>query len=132
MTAFLVALGGAIGALVRWVISVWFSPIDLPIRTSSSRRRSPETTAQFPLPTLLANLIACGVIGVVVRLIQAGTGPYFFLAIGLCGGLSTYSTFAVEISALIRARHHGVALAYLIVSLSGGLLIFLLTSSEIL
>lgn len=124
----MVGLGGGLGALLRWAIMCWIHPVPLPVVTSKSADQSDQTPAQFPLPTFLANLIACAALGSAVQHLATGTNLFTLVAVGFCGGLSTYSTFAVEISALIRDQRRLVALAYLFSSLIGGLLVFSLAA----
>ena len=131
--AFSVATGGAVGALGRWAISMWVHPIALSAATSRAcGRPDHQRSAYFPLPTFLANLLACAVLGLVARTVEGGTGPYALLGVGVCGGLSTYSTFALEMAALVREQHRLVAFVYLASSLIGGLLIFALAAGLLL
>lgn len=125
----MVALGGALGAWLRWVISLLITPIPVPVHGRAKLGDNSPATARFPLPTLIANLMACVALGLTIRYVSEGSSVYPFLAVGLCGGLSTYSTFAVELTALIREHHHWFALAYLGISLGGGLLALMACST---
>ncbi len=82
--------------------------------------------APIPVGTLLINLAGCLVIGVVQTLFldlgAIGRPTQLFLAVGLCGGFTTFSTFSVETVQLIQAGKIGLALAYQTLSLLGGLL----------
>ncbi len=100
-----VGLGGAIGSLLRLVTG------DL------IRRLVPD--AGFPWPTLLINVIGSLVIGAFLRWADqsgAGPAPRAFVAIGLCGGFTTFSTFAVENLALLQGGQPGRAAAYALAS----------------
>lgn len=123
LTLLSVALGGGLGALARWAISCWVQPVSLGTYGSARNSRSAPTVALFPLPTLVANLLACAALGIAIRLWTETTGVYSFLVVGCCGGLSTYSTFAVEVLALWRDQHRWVAMGYLATSILGGLLV---------
>lgn len=90
MEALAVALGGALGSLGRWGIG------------NVLRAALPG----IPAGTFVANVLAGLVIGVVTGACAASPIPpaaKAFLTVGLCGGLSTFSTFSNETFALIEA-----------------------------
>jgi CrcB protein len=100
--ALLVALGGAIGSVLRWVV----------IATAGAR-----FGPAFPWGTLAVNLAGSFVIGAVFEL-TAGPGALspgvrLFLATGICGGFTTFSTFTLDALALGREGSAAFALAYL-------------------
>ena len=101
----LVAVGGAAGAVARWALLAAATP------------------PQFPWPTLLINLVGCGLLGI---LMGRRTRPSTLLLVGtgLCGGLTTFSTFAVEVADLLRHEDGALGLAYLAASVVGGLAAF--------
>jgi CrcB protein len=80
-----VGLGGAIGSCLRYLISNWF------VQTVGSG---------FPWGTFAINVSGSFAIGVVLQLAtsQADFNPYLrlFLATGILGGYTTFSTFAYE------------------------------------
>lgn len=76
MTALLVALGAAVGAPLRFVLA-----------HSLDRR--------WPAGTLLVNTLGSGLIGLFSALSLDGDA-WALLATGFCGGLTTYSAFAVQ------------------------------------
>jgi fluoride exporter len=56
-------------------------------------------TATFPLGTLLANVTACLLLGLIIGLADSrilDEKTKLLLTIGLCGGFSTFSTFSYE------------------------------------
>lgn len=104
----LIALGGALGTLARAALGLHF--VDAP--------------HQFPSTTLSINLIGSFALGfLVVGIFE--TRPRHrhlrpFLATGVLGGFTTFSTFMV---AAVQLAHHGkpvVAVLYVLVSLLGG------------
>ncbi|WP_448615001.1 fluoride efflux transporter CrcB [Modestobacter sp. URMC 112] len=102
------AVGGALGALARWGVGE-----ELP-------------SATWPVATLLVNLTGCLLIGVLLAVLSARppARPWLrpFLATGVLGGWTTYSTFAVDVVRLAEAGAWGVAGAYVLVSVAGGVL----------
>ena len=105
-----IALGGAVGTVARAAID----------------RALPAGGSGFPWATWTVNVAGSLVIGLVVvaALERAAPGRYLLplVGTGFCGGLTTFSTFAVETDRLVRAGHAGTALAYVAASLAGGLL----------
>lgn len=67
------------------------------------------------LGTWLANSAACVVLGVALGSKLSGIAPaaYLLVATGLAGALSTWSTFAAELGALLVEREWMKALGYL-------------------
>jgi len=103
-----IAGGGALGTLARYVIerAVVVSPTGL------------------PWATLSVNVLGSFLLGVVVTLVveRWPTDRYLrpLVAVGFCGGFTTFSTLAVEIDRRIQHGHIGVAAAYLGLSLVAG------------
>jgi fluoride exporter len=65
--------------------------------------------SSFPYGTLCVNLLGCFVIGIVYALANRGgmaDNTRIFLAAGICGGFTTYSSFMYENYAML---HHGQA-----------------------
>lgn len=93
-----VALGGSLGATARWVV------------VSSFDRDG------FPWPVLAVNVVGSLLLGIVLA--EEWTHPkrrlllHDFGGIGLCGGLTTFSTFSVEVVDLARAGDVFTASAY--------------------
>ena len=98
----LVAIGGTIGAGLRWAVL----------------EATPESV--FPWPVLVVNLVGCALLG---ALLGPGTprSTRLLVGTGLCGGLTTFSTFAVEVAQLFRANDPYIAVAYIMASVFGGL-----------
>ena len=97
----LVALGGAVGALLRYLISL------LPYHGA------------FPVLTLMTNLLGALAIGVVVGLADdLGEHRTLFLKTGVCGGFTTFSTFSLETLALFEDGKIGLGALYAAASLA--------------
>ena len=101
----IVATTGACGAAVRWGVAELIE-------------RPPDA---FPWATLLVNLIGCFAIGVAARLLVRGSDRWLGVTTGFLGGLTTFSTFAVETWELADAGRGGLALLYVAASVIGGL-----------
>ncbi|AOS97973.1 Putative fluoride ion transporter CrcB [Microbulbifer aggregans] len=101
-----IAVGGAIGALVRHLVSVWSYPV---------------FEGRFPLGTLIVNVLGSFLIGVVyVAIIERGMlSPEWRLLLmtGLFGALTTFSTFSLETLLLWHNDQPLMALAYILISL---------------
>lgn len=108
----LVALGGAIGSVLRWAVILL-----------AAGRFGPA----FPWGTLAVNIVGSFVIGVVFEL---ASGPVtslspaarVFIATGICGGFTTFSTFSLDALTLTRDGAPGEALLYLAGSVGAGLI----------
>ena len=104
-----VGLGGFLGSVGRWQLGVWLRGL-LP---------------DLPAGTLAANVLAALLIGFVGGLGLAGGLPErqrLFWAVGLCGGLSTFSTFTNETFQLLAAGSWAGALGNVVSNLLSCLL----------
>jgi CrcB protein len=103
-----VAVGGALGTIARYELSLV----------------EPLADGRFPWATFVANVIGSFVLGIaVVTLTEtrpSGSVPRALVAVGFCGGLTTFSTWMVESVLLTRDGDGGVAVLYLVASLVVG------------
>lgn len=103
VTVFLIAIGGAIGSVGRYLVSV------LVLRA---------TTPFFPYGTFLVNVLGSFAFGVIVGLAQhrvpLSNDARAFLLVGVLGGFTTFSTFAIDGLTLLRDGQSGLALVYLL------------------
>lgn len=97
-----VAVGGAVGAVARWALQTALPP----------------APGGFPTATFVTNVGGCLLMGVLVVLVtearQAHPIVRPFLGVGVLGGFTTFSTYAVDAHQLIAGHHLGVAAAYLV------------------
>lgn len=108
--AIAVALGGAAGSLLRFLASAW-------------------VVANWPrhyyLATLAVNLIGCLAIGFLSAwfLLRSDISLVLRtgLTVGVLGGLTTFSSFSLEVLRLLESGQHGLAVSYLLGSVLGGL-----------
>ncbi|GII06093.1 fluoride efflux transporter FluC [Planobispora takensis] len=105
MSALLVALGAAVGAPLRYLTD----------RAVQSRRG-----AAFPWGTLTVNVIGSALLGALLALPVPGWAMTL-AGTGLCGALSTYSTFAYETVRLAGSGARLRAVLNVVVSVVGGL-----------
>lgn len=107
---FAVIIGGSVGCTLRWLLSTRFNSL----------------FPNLPPGTLVVNLLAGLIIGAALAyfLRQPHLDPFWKLMIttGLCGGLSTFSTFSVEVFALLQAGNYIWALTSVLVHVIGSLI----------
>ncbi|WP_208862981.1 FluC/FEX family fluoride channel [Micromonospora chersina] len=104
-----IAAGGVLGALARAGLQAAF----------------PHEPTGFPWATFGINLGGCLLIGALMAVLTARPpGPLVrpFLGVGVLGGFTTFSTYAVDTQRAIAAGAPGTALAYLAATLAGALL----------
>lgn len=104
MIYLLIALGGAAGSLLRYLVGGAVQ------RTSASG---------FPIGTMFVNVSGCFLIGILVRQflnMQISPELRALLIVGFCGGFTTFSTFSAETLGLIEGGEYGRAASYIILS----------------
>ena len=108
----LVAGGGALGAWLRYMISRIFATTMGP------------TAIAFPWATLTANVLGCAAMGLLVGwLARHGGGNdslRLLLGVGVLGGFTTFSSFALEFAVFVERDQIGLAALYVAVSLAAG------------
>ncbi len=104
-----VGVGAALGAWLRWGLSIWLNAFH----------------NQLPLGTLLANLGGGYLIGIAVGFFQ--TYPALslewrlFAVTGFLGGLTTFSTFSAEAMILLQRGDYAWALGHSALHLLGSI-----------
>lgn len=82
----------------------------------------------FPYATLVANVLACLVLGIGIALASKeliASHHRLLLLTGFCGGFSTFSTFSAELIELYGKGDFWQAALYAILSLAAGILALL-------
>jgi CrcB protein len=101
------AAGGILGAEARYGLSLV----------------APHHDQQFPWSTLLINVTGCLLIGVLMTVLLALPSPHRlarpFLGVGILGGYTTYSAFAMDVQRLVLHHRPLVALDYLALTVLG-------------
>jgi fluoride exporter len=102
-----IAIGGILGAEARYGLD----------------SALPHAGDAFPWSTVVVNVSGCLLIGALMVLLLELTYPHRlarpFLGVGLLGGYTTYSTFAVDVQRLVLDHRPLVALSYLGVTVLG-------------
>ena len=97
-----VGLGGALGAIGRYAISM------IPIKT------------EFPFLTLITNILGAVLIGFISGMVSAkqdvSQNIVLFWKTGVCGGFTTFSTFSLEAYELFEKGSTILGLVYAVVS----------------
>ena len=109
MKLLIIGCGGFVGAILRYLVSGWVYSL---------------SGSDFPLGTLVVNVVGSFILGLVL-----GLSDHFilhpqvmlFLTIGLLGAFTTYSTFSYESWSLIEVGSYGEALLNMAASLLLGL-----------
>lgn len=111
-----VFLGGGLGSMARFGISRLVLML--------------EVRGNFPWATLASNLLATAILAwLVLRMqghLQTHGTLWAFLAIGFCGGFSTFSTFSQENFLLLRSGMLGYAAVNVLLSAAAGIALFYL------
>jgi len=107
----LVALGGGLGSVARYLCQRWFA-FNYP--------------QHFPWGTFSVNIAGCLLIGIFWGLAFKSFSDNehwkLFLMTGLCGGFTTFSAFTLEGIALLKEQRMALFFSYVIGSVTLGLL----------
>lgn len=102
MSFVFVALGGAAGAIGRYMISL------IPVRTA------------FPVLTLLTNITGAIFIGFIAGIAaerdSVSANTVLFWKTGVCGGFTTFSTFSLEAYTLLENKSYIMGVSYIALS----------------
>lgn len=101
-----VGAGGAIGAVLRYIISL------IPFR------------GDFPTATFIVNVLGAFALGFISGLVldkDISRETELFFKTGMCGGFTTFSTFSLEAIMLIESGKILLGVFYIMLSLAGAL-----------
>ncbi len=102
----MVFFGSGMGGVMRWMLSRWLN-------------------GSYPWGTLVANVMGCMLLGIInAWLSRKGIGDEtirLLLAVGFCGGFTTFSTFVNENFLLLQGSQALQSIVYMAISLALGL-----------
>jgi CrcB protein len=102
-----VFIGSGLGGLVRFSLGKWVDSWH---------------NTHFPFGTFIVNFFACLLLGFVIGLADhkqiLSPTARMFLAVGFCGGFSTFSTFSNETLTLLQNGHNISLIIYTIGSIT--------------
>ncbi|MBB6445452.1 fluoride efflux transporter CrcB [Bacillus benzoevorans] len=102
-----VGIGGIIGALLRYFIHLWFMNLG----------------SSYPAGTLCINLIGCFALGYLQGMAKVYSLPGWLVTgvgTGIIGAFTTFSTFSMDVTQLIKEGFIIPACTYILASSIGG------------
>jgi len=101
-TVLMVALGGATGAVARYLVGVGATRF---------------IGAGFPWGTLIVNIVGSFIMGALIAALalrySVSNEMRAFLAVGILGGFTTFSAFSLDFAVLMERKDFGLAMLYL-------------------
>lgn len=97
-----VFIGGGLGSSLRFFVSLWLNNEGIKW-----------------IPTMTVNVVGCLLLGAVLALndkSQISESLFLLLAVGFCGGLTTFSTFSAELYFLLKQTAYLQAIYYFLLS----------------
>jgi CrcB protein len=109
---------------VNWLLVVAGAVVGAPLRYLTDRAVQSRHDSVFPWGTFVVNVTGCLVLGLLTGAAAAGaadSAPRLLLGTGLCGALTTYSTFSYETLRLTETGAGLYAAANVVGSVTAGL-----------
>ncbi|MGW0660131.1 fluoride efflux transporter CrcB [Streptodolium elevatio] len=109
---------------MNWVLVVVGAAVGAPLRYLTDRVVQARHGTVFPWGTVAVNVAGSLVLGALTGAVAAGAASSdlaLLVGTGLCGALTTYSTFSYETMRLAETGHRVQAAANVAVSLAAGI-----------
>ncbi|MEU8965137.1 fluoride efflux transporter CrcB [Streptomyces sp. NPDC048491] len=109
---------------MSWIYVVLGAAIGAPLRFLTDLTVQKRHDSVFPWGTFTVNVVGCLILGTLTGAVTAGAAAssvQLFLGTGLCGALTTYSTFSYETLRLAEDGARFYAAANVVVSVVAGL-----------
>ncbi len=103
--ALLVALGGGVGAALRYLVSAWALGAFPP---------------SFPWGTWIVNILGSFLLGLLVARFADDQALRLLLGVGLLGGFTTFSAFSLDLVVMVNRGEAMLGLAYAVSAVAGG------------
>ncbi|WP_371480200.1 fluoride efflux transporter CrcB [Kitasatospora sp. NBC_00315] len=110
---------------MNWILVVAGAAVGAPLRYLTDRAVQSRHDSVFPWGTFTVNVAGCLVLGLVTGAVAAGAASsqlQLLLGTGLCGALTTYSTFSFETLRLAEGGARLLAVTNVLGSITAGLL----------
>ncbi|MFI9718173.1 fluoride efflux transporter CrcB [Streptomyces sp. NPDC052396] len=104
---------------MNWLLVIAGAMAGAPLRYLTDRAVQSRHDSVFPWGTFVVNVVGCLILGVITAM--APEKLRLLLGTGLCGGLTTYSTFSYETLRLAQDGARGYAAANVLASVVCGL-----------
>ena len=106
----LVFFGGGIGSSIRFIVTKYFN----------------KNLISFPIGTSISNLVGCFIIGSLIAYYDRNSIPkkdiFLFISVGFCGGLTTFSSFLLDIFEMLKNENYQNIIPYFSVNFFLGLI----------
>ncbi|THA76500.1 fluoride efflux transporter CrcB [Streptomyces sp. A0642] len=109
---------------MNWLLVITGAAVGAPLRYLTDRAVQSRHDTVFPWGTFVVNVSGCLVLGLLTGAVAAGAASshvQLLLGTGLCGALTTYSTFSYETLRLAEGGARFYAAANAVVSVIAGL-----------
>ncbi|MBU9723764.1 MULTISPECIES: fluoride efflux transporter CrcB [Bacillaceae] len=119
MNLIIVAIGGGLGAVIRYILGIWIK----------------DKTKERAIPTamLVVNVVGAFGLGYFLSSFYGeipvnayDERPFLIIGIGFFGAFTTFSTFSVEAVTLMQKKKWGALTTYVLLSIGGSVLTFLI------
>lgn len=113
MTIFFIAIGGALGSILRYLLTEFSFKL---------LKNNNLIMAKLPLGTMSVNILGSFIAGLIYYFLVKNFNNFdpkikSFLLTGLLGGFTTFSAFSLDILRLINAKQINIAVIYLVASI---------------